>query len=304
MDYRAASRKNAADPSNKQASTESDLALIRQRPGSREAFLAQRRLDRELGQTSAKIEERPWTNSIIRERLAQWRDHGLSTEETDVELVKSVIGQIYQSLGQERPEYFFCDSPYAYFSEIGQRRVQGIAFDDSIQSRLKYDWEAVQDGLFRALRNGLCTELSGQLESHWNKIWGDFGSKLGFELCVHARSEMRERVNDFDSDPAWNLLWGKTFRNLQQSFTGSMSCYWPALYLTAGDLGVIYEKKDQAILHTWAALAQSCFFWYPFRSVCFVSRRPARFYFDKQGKANGVLFTDGLSLRWPSPSSL
>ncbi|MDF1666789.1 MAG: hypothetical protein P1V97_33875, partial [Planctomycetota bacterium] len=237
---------------------------------------------------------------LVSERLAEWRLHGLSTSETDEELVKSTIDQIYQSLGQEAPDYFFCDSPYAYFSEIGQRRVRGINLVDSIQRTLNYDWEDIRDRLFSGLRNGLSSQLIGQIEAHWNEIWGDFGSKLGFELCVEARKEMRETLKNFDGDPAWDQLWAQTFKNLQQSFTGSMSCYWPALYLTAEELGVLFEEKERTVLQYWSGLARSCFFWYPFGTVCFISRRPSRFFFDDAGKANGVLFKDGRSLRWTS----
>lgn len=298
MDFRASSRATSSDPSNKHAALTADLALIREQPGSREAFVAQRRLNAQLDAPSPKIEEQRWTPSIIKERLSYWRDLGLSTADTDEDRVKHVIQQLYQSIGQDTPDYFFCDSPFAYFSEIGERRVRGETLVDCIQQTLNYDWEDVRDRLFTAFRNSLSAKLSGQIEAHWNAIWGELGSKLGFELCVKVRSEMRDKLKNFDGDPAWSQLWTQTFKNLQQSFTGSLSCYWPALYLTAEELGVIYDKKEQVTLKHWSALAQSCFFWYPFQTVCFISRRPKRFFIDDSGKVNGVLFKDGWSLRW------
>jgi len=63
--------------------------------------------------------------------------------------------------------------------------------------------------------------------------------------------------------------WNKTF-----NFWGSLDTYWITFYKFCEEIGVKYDSKNSELLELWHQLSKTCFWWYPFELVCFVSKKP------------------------------
>lgn len=66
-------------------------------------------------------------------------------------------------------------------------------------------------------------------------------------------------------------------KNIDFSHTylwGSLDSYWVAFYKFCEEIGAEYDKEDSELLDIWAQLTTACGWWFPFKEVCFVSKKP------------------------------
>jgi len=68
-------------------------------------------------------------------------------------------------------------------------------------------------------------------------------------------------------------------------------------------VGVTYPPEWSEVLDWWAALARSCFWWWPYEGVVFVSARPTLLGIDESGRLHSEVgaameFSDGYALHY------
>ena len=79
------------------------------------------------------------------------------------------------------------------------------------------------------------------------------------------------RANQLEHFTSW--LWG------------ALDSYWISYYLYPHlELRKMYSKDDYKLLCDWADLSKSCFWWYPFKNICFVCDRPTEIHKDEEGR--------------------
>jgi hypothetical protein len=84
-------------------------------------------------------------------------------------------------------------------------------------------------------------------------------------------------------------------------FYGQLDSYWIPYYLFPQKfLNIKYLKEDSEKINIWSDIAKSCFYWYPYENICFISSRPTEI--NKNGiqlHADGkpaLSFKDGYNL--------
>ena len=195
----------------------------------------------------------------------QWRSIGLSTAPLHADAARSAVRDLYRA-GEERAPtaVIVLSSPMACLV------ARGI-----LNTLLK-------DKLSDNQRQVLEVRLRGQL-------WGQLGDQLGGQL----------------GDQLWDQLWGQLGDQLgdqdlfQASYMiGGMDAFWLAFYEYGERIGARYSARTKQHFEAYKAYALTCGWLYPYKSIAFVSDRPAEIHFDEARRLHcatgmAVRFRDG-----------
>jgi hypothetical protein len=209
-----------------------------------------------------------------------WLGHGLSSERADRPTAEAAVGELYRLLGVPRPRFEWVDSPGAAPPGVAPPRLTFDAFgrdgDLPFPARLAT--------LQSALRGSLDSRVGQPFRASW---WGPrarttvddllSGSRtLGDVLETSIRDPLRETLRDAVAVPLRDALTASSGANLQFTWYGQHDAYWIAHYDVHRRLGrVRYDADDDRHLDLWAAVARACGWWWPTRTVCVLSERPA-----------------------------
>lgn len=226
--------------------------------------------------------------------LSEWRDRWLTIGRTpgaaNMEAVKPIIADFYSRLGYEAPLFVNCQSPLRAQMHINLMHKQ-LEWQPNQwlgeQLRGELEWRLWLELQLCHFDKQLGTELQRQLG---RKLKDELRDLLFRQLCAHLRWQLREELGNQKLKFFDTWLWG------------SLDAYWIAYYLFISThvSPDIYKSDDLALLEQWAVLAQNCFWWYPFRGICFVCDRPV-YRLDSDGRlhspeAMAMEFEDGYGL--------
>lgn len=80
------------------------------------------------------------------------------------------------------------------------------------------------------------------------------------------------------------------------SLWGNHDAFWIGFYKYCEKIGVKYSEEDQKALDTWADLALSCGWWYPFEFACFICKKAIYTKLDEQNRLHNP---DGPCIEYP-----
>lgn len=139
------------------------------------------------------------------------------------------------------------------------------SFNDSLKLSFK---ELLSNSLSNSMKESLRASLDVLLcNSLWGSLEDSFWDSLSDSLMDSLLASLRDSLSDSLETSLRELL--------LSCWYGQHEVYWIACYLFARDvLGVQYDPKHSRQLDLWAAVSQSCCWWWPFRGLCVVSERP------------------------------
>jgi len=214
------------------------------------------------------------------QRLVEFRDEwlgvGLATGPCDMGVVERVVGEFYRRLGHEKPRFWRVESPLQ--AQLVMNIVSGHGAN--LLANLRTSLRA---NLWGNLRSNLVVNLAANL-------WGNLGANLWDNLRSNLGSNLRDNLVD-------NL--GGESKYVSTYFWGSLDAYWIAYYLFPHlHLRSVHTREQMRLLGLWADLSRSCFWWWAFENVVFVSDRPSEIHRDGEGRLHNlhgpsVSFSDG-----------
>lgn len=248
----------------------------------------------------SKIDElTPKQEKQLEEFREKWLKIGLATGPCDIEKIKEPIEEEYKEIGEEVKYFWRCESPLT-----AQLIINLLGEKHNLWNNLGANlWDNLRDKLDDNLGNKLWDNLWFKLI---NNLRDNLKDKLGDNLWDNLRANLG---NNFRANLI-NNLWFDLRDNLKKSnikyiptiFWGSLDSYWIAWYLFPHKyLRKIHSKKEMTRLNRYITIAKNCFWWYPFKNICFVCDRPNKISKDQQGRLHcedgpAISFSDGWQL--------
>jgi len=243
----------------------------------------------------------PSVETEARARMAEFRKGwfrvGTCTDPADRPRAEAAISRMYAALGAASPRFVWCDSPMAaqqaVFALGGRRSSRrtalwrslspalrdalgdaepalplGLSLGDAL--RASRAW--LHDALRAARKDWLNVALRGTLPTLWVRAvlavaledprWGSGRARELLEAAVESALVRSLR--------ALKLPYHRT------PLRGQQEADWIELLLFDRDvLGIGFSPPLSERLDSWADLARSCMWWWPYRGICLVSERPA-----------------------------
>ena len=115
----------------------------------------------------------------------------------------------------------------------------------------------------------------------WDNLWDNLRANLRANLWDNLKDNLGDKLQ-YHNEVAW----------------GQLDAPWIAFYLFGEKIGIKYQNDKSTLLHLWGDLAKSCFWWWAFDGICFISARPTEIKKDARGRlhADGEMacaFKDG-----------
>ena len=178
--------------------------------------------------------------------LKKYRDIGLSTELSTNSLsqleVFSIVDDLYDFLGRDKPIKIYVDSPYLMLMSYGIMKVicnkecpiniHKSFSDDQLWGQLSDQlWEQLQDQLRSQLWGQFSGQLSDQLRDYlWGQLDDQLSDQLGGQLWGQLSDQLREQLweqlqdqlDDQFSDQLWSQLWSQLGGQLWAQLRGQL----------------------------------------------------------------------------------
>jgi hypothetical protein len=230
----------------------------------------------------------------LRRYRQEWSRIATCTEPADRARAEAALVRVYESIGEPPPCFVWVDSPMsAPWSRHSRRRdnlVDEMFFAQSWSSSV---WNSFRVALEDPPRDRLGGRLRAWVRQVVGFGWGEAPWRLLRASMASSRwarrLSPRHRGEICDHGPL-DLYWGQLGANRL------------AFYLFCRDeLGVRYDPRDSEGLDRETEIARSCLWWWPCRSVCLVSERPAEFHLNLEGSLHNdagpaLRFRDGWSV--------
>ncbi|KAB2343645.1 DUF6745 domain-containing protein [Actinomadura rudentiformis] len=212
----------------------------------------------------------------------EWLGHALSTQPADRPAAEAAISGLYSLIGLDPPRFHWASSPVTALATVprGARRWESIELLD--------DWPLPHR--FATLMNSLRGQLDDQVEHCQRALEYVIRTKVQHPLWDTFRAPLMvlRAAHDVGSDLAY--AWSST------QCVGWLGHY-DALRQVAR---VAFTPEQARQFDLWAAVAQSCGWWWPREDVCVVSERPVVMRTEVAGD-NGELrlhCADGPAVRY------
>ena len=255
----------------------------------------------------------------------EWLQIGLTTGPADMGVVNRVMAEFYRRQDNKPPYIWRVSSPLMANLVINiLKKGLGSNLENNLRSNL-------EDNLWGNLRDNLGSNLGSDLEDNLgsnlrDNLWDNLGSNLGSNLWGNLRGNLgdnlRGNLGDNLRDNLRDNLWNNLRNNLRGNlgdnlrnnlgdnlgsqieynltyFWGSLDVFWIAFYMFPHlHLRPLHTDSQMILLNLWADLARSCFWWWPYEGIVFVSDRPSTINKDERGRLHNptgpsVAFVDG-----------
>ena len=130
-------------------------------------------------------------------------------------------------------------------------------------------------------------------------IWVD--SPLAANILINIWDELDKLPKDYKLETLKKLSKGKKLTSFSTSFWGQQEAYWICFYLFAKIIRVKYKPEDYKLLLKYLAIAKNSFWYYPFKNVCIIVRKPKTVKLNAQERKHcdggpAVEFHNGFTL--------
>ena len=192
--------------------------------------------------------------------MEEWVGVNTATAPADRPRAEAAITALYKEAGHAPPRFIWGDSPLGV-----HEAMQDGPTGDEIGNALRKDI-----GYHAKSRLFLSTDRSND---QWLGKWVRRDLEERMEFFLYDRMG-RGFAEDLDSRLFWNLEEKKWKRHVP-CLWGQQDAPWIAMCRFFQIIGVVYEGETTQLLHLWEEVARSCFWWWAFAGVCFVSERPS-----------------------------
>jgi hypothetical protein len=235
----------------------------------------------------------------------QWRAVGLSTAPIHADAARRAVRELYRAGDVVEPlavitlaSPMACLIARAIVERLTNKKLgdnQRLVLEKKLRGQLRGQ---LRDQLWDQLWDRLRDQLWDQL---WDRLRGQFGDQLRDQLGDQLRDQLRDQLGDRLRGQLGDQLrdqlgdqlrdqFGDQLRDqlgdqnlLQDSyFIGGQDAFWLAFYEYGERIGVRFEQRTKAHFEAYKAYALSCGWMYPYKSIAFVSDRPAEIHFDAQ----------------------
>jgi hypothetical protein len=266
----------------------------------------------------------------------RWRAVGLSTAPLHEEAARSAVRNLYKVSECEEPlavitlaspmacllARAICEKLLQQTLSENQRLVLEKKLGGQLGGQLR---DQLRGQLGDQLRGQLGDQLRGQLgDQLWDQLRGQLGDQLWGQLRGQLRGQLGDQLRDQLrgqlGDQLRGQLWGQLRGQLRDQLrgqlggqlrgqlrgqlyqepylTGGQDAFWLAFYEFGEKIGARYSARAKEHLEAYRTYALTCGWMFPYKSLAFVSDRPAEIHFDAQRRlhsANGmaVRFRDG-----------
>jgi Domain of unknown function (DUF6745) len=186
--------------------------------------------------------------------------------------------------------------------QLGRARWRPLValFRDVVELQL---YGVMGEPLGHSLSAQLSDQLTPQLQEELvnetlTALWRQTGRALQDHIDAQIRYELSGDINDRSDQGQGTYLRSELppgERWQQACFVGGQAASWLAFYDFAERIGAQYEAQSKLRFEAYKEYARGCGWMYAFRSVAFVSDRPAEIHFDAQRRLHHAT---GMAVRY------
>src|SRR3990167_8151928 len=264
----SAARSKAPAPRNASSPTEQNP-----KPGSMEV-------------TIKKIDKlTPEQEAVLPQFREDWRAIGLATAPIEAEAARRAVRGLYNAADTDKDlqAVIVLSSPMACLlaRAICNKLIKPGLSNNQRQVLEKKLGDQLWDQLGGQLRDQLRGQLGDQLRG---QLWDQLGGQLRGQLSGQLSDQLGDQLRD--------QLFQSTY------FVGAADAYWLSFYEFSERIGVKYGPRTKEHFDAYKSYALTCCWLYAYKSLAFVSDRPAEIHCDGQHRLHcetgmAVRFRDG-----------
>jgi hypothetical protein len=207
----------------------------------------------------------------------KWIGIARSTERINRKEASEAVKLAYAVVGEDNPEIFFFNSPYAALNSVKNQLWEQLQFQ-----LITEVWSTILEDLANCLREQLfCLVPYPVWDSLWDQLWNHVESQLVNQLGIVQMANYRD-----------TYLYGECIEIESWACFGSFFDFC---------ISILEHTPNQEMWRAFQALSSNSYWVYPYKRACLVCDRPIKISLDEQNciHAEGepaIQFADGFSI--------
>jgi len=214
------------------------------------------------------------------------------------QLGEQLYSQMYSQLSSQLDEQLSSQLSSQLYSQLDEQLSSQLYSQLSSQLYSQLD-EQLSSLLRSQLNEQLSSQLDGQLYSQLSSLLrSQLNEQLSSQLSSQLYSQLDEQLSSLLRSQLYSQLSSQLYSQLDEQLSsqlgepqkkvwacrywGAEYCWWIAYHVVARDIvGATYMPEQSTLLDEWAALAQSCGWWFPLEGVAVLTERHRQLHFDE-----------------------